>query len=136
MRDHADRSLSVALWLWQASMALLFIATCKFSRPLAPVLPPAILLRLQSWMLDKSGKNHKAAHVVCSKALAPCLLSHDVNVLILLMSYHSFPVISCQFVQQHNLWLDNLDSQVPADDILASVTGILSILLWVLPTAM
>lgn len=48
----------------QASLALLLIATGKFTRRLSPLLPPTILLRLQVWVLDKAGKNAKAAAVV------------------------------------------------------------------------
>lgn len=42
----------------------MLIATGKFSRPLTPLLPPDVLLRLQTWVLDKAGKNAKAAVVV------------------------------------------------------------------------
>ena len=48
----------------EAALALLLIATGKFTRPLSPLLPPATLLRLQHWVLDRTGKNGKAAAVV------------------------------------------------------------------------
>ena len=48
----------------QASLALLLISTAKFTKPLHPLLPPALLLRLQLWVLDKVGKNDKAAMLV------------------------------------------------------------------------
>jgi hypothetical protein len=59
----------------EASLALLLIATAKFTRPLGPLLPTAILKRLQQWVLDRAGKNDKAAAVVrplSSPAPSPC----------------------------------------------------------------
>ena len=52
----------------EASLALLLIATAKFTRPLSPLLPPSILLRLQQWVLDRTGKNGQAAAVVRAHA--------------------------------------------------------------------
>ena len=61
----------------QASLALLLIATGKFTRPLSPLLPPSVLLRLQGWVLDKAGKNDKAAMVVREPLrLRPAWRSH------------------------------------------------------------
>lgn len=51
----------------QASLALLLIATSKFKRPLKPLLPPPMLIRLQQWVLDRAGKNDKAAAIVCQQ---------------------------------------------------------------------
>ena len=48
----------------EAALALVLIATNKFTRPLAPLLPGATLLRLHHWVLDRTGKNSKAAAVV------------------------------------------------------------------------
>ena len=48
----------------EAALALLLIATAKFTRPLSPLLPLTSLLRLQQWVLDRAGKNSKAAAVV------------------------------------------------------------------------
>ena len=51
----------------QASLALLLIATSKFSRPLGILLPMEVLLRLQGWVLDRVGKNVKAATIVAQQ---------------------------------------------------------------------
>jgi len=48
----------------EMSLALLLIATTKFTKPLHPILTPTLLHRLQFWVLDKHGKNDKAAAVV------------------------------------------------------------------------
>jgi hypothetical protein len=64
----------------ETALALLLIATGKFTRPLAPLLPTATLLRLQQWVLDRTGKNGKAAAVVSAPARThtyPCS-SHDM----------------------------------------------------------
>ena len=54
----------------EISLALLLIATAKFTRPLSPLLPVAILTRLQAWVLDRQGKNAKAAAVVAQQHVA------------------------------------------------------------------
>lgn len=51
----------------EISLALLLIATGKFSKPLTPLLPIAVLIRLQVWVLDRAGKNAKAAAVVAQQ---------------------------------------------------------------------
>merc|ERR1719326_189583 len=72
-RDHSGRTaleLAIAASNREASLALLLIATAKFSRPLSPLLPPPVLWRLQSWVLDRAGKNDKAAAIVCQQHIA------------------------------------------------------------------
>ena len=52
-RDHSGRTaleLAIAASNREASLALLLIATAKFSRPLSPLLPLTLLQRLQAWV--------------------------------------------------------------------------------------
>ena len=52
------------------ALALLLIATGKFSRPLEPLLTLARLLRLHAWVRDKQGKNNGAMGTVRRRPLA------------------------------------------------------------------
>ncbi|KAL1511478.1 hypothetical protein AB1Y20_006276 [Prymnesium parvum] len=66
-RDQHGRTaleLAVAASNRETSLALLLIATGKFTKPLQPILPPTILVQLEQWVLDKAGRNDKAAAAV------------------------------------------------------------------------
>ena len=52
------------------ALALLLIAAGKFSRPLGALLPVAVLARVQAWMLDRAGKNAKAAAIIAQQHFA------------------------------------------------------------------